>query len=595
MWAEWLANRCAEVDAWMNTCHDRVNWVAGWGHEFVSPVNGSFLTWITAVPGEEVAFLSSPSDPHVSITPKIFRAWVLNFRARHAIKIHDAARLWRLTGDARYAEWAASQLDFYARHLNEWPVRNIHYGPSRLAEQPLDEASILVQLTEAARLLFNHVTPAQRQMWFVRLFRPEAELLNQSMQRIHNIACWQRSATAQVALLYHDQALWRSAIDGPWGVRQQVQCGVTSDYLWFEQSSAYNEFVAQALVSLFTAGAISGQGSELANEMAITENLFLAPDYLRFPPGVLPNPADNSRLRYAPLPDTLLLTYRVLPTLAGLALAGKTRTWETLIDPPDVAPGAPVTLPAVVSHDFASTRFALLRAGGWQVFFHYGQLTASHAQAEVLNFEASYNNCMITQDAGTVGYGSPLHQGYYAHGLAQNVPLVNGKDEDPLPQRGELLKFDSTHAVVAAAQPHYCPGARAERTLRIEGKRLIDVVTVTDTDGRAQALGLALHLQGRLVPPAGFAPAPDFAVDRPGPFRYWHDVTVATFHNHADFKVAYPDGLVLQVTFMVPGEFRVFHGSAPDMPPARNEAFYLEVNGTSAVFTTNFTPLEPHQ
>ncbi|MEO8865632.1 MAG: heparinase II/III family protein [Opitutaceae bacterium] len=590
VWAKWLSDRRAEVDDWMSKCRDRVEWTAGWGHEFVSPLDGSFLTWTTAVPGKEVAFLSSPSDPHVSITPKIFRGWVLNFRGRHAVKIHDAARLWRLTGDVHYAEWAAGQLDFYAAHLDEWALRNIHYGPSRLTEQPLDEASVLIQLTEATRLLSDWVAPARRQMWFERLFLPEAELLNQSMHRIHNIACWQRSATAQVALLYNDPALWRTAVDGPWGLRQQLECGVTSDYLWFEQSSAYNEFAAQAFVSFFTAAAMAGRGPSLANEMAIGENLFLAPDFLRFPNGALPNPADNSRLRYAPLANTLLEAYRVLPTPLGLAIARKTRTWETLIDPPAAASGAPPTLPLVVSHDFQSTRFALLRAGGWQVFFHYGQLTASHAQAEALNFEAYYGDRAVTTDPGTVGYGSPLHKGYYSRGLAQNVLLLNGEGEVPA-QPGDLLNFDSIHATVTAAQPFYCPGARAQRNLRIEGNRLIDTATITTTDGKAQLLGLALHLQGHAVLPAGFVPAPDFAADRPEPFRYWRDVVVATFRGHAEFRMVYPDGFMLQITFAVPGEFRIFYGSAPDAPPARNEAFYIETKGTKAIFTTDFTPL----
>ena len=45
----------------------------------------------------------------------------------------------------------------------------------------------------------------------------------------------------------------------------------------------------------------------------------------------------------------------------------------------------------------------------------------------------------------------------------------------------------------------------------------------------------------------------------------------------------------------MPGEFRVFHGSAPDSPaPARREAFYLETRGVQATFTTEFSPAPPH-
>ena len=51
------------------------------------------------------------------------------------------------------------------------------------------------------------------------------------------------------------------------------------------------------------------------------------------------------------------------------------------------------------------------------------------AQAEALNFSAFYGDTDITHDPGTVGYGSPLHKGYYTRGLNHNVPLLNGEFE----------------------------------------------------------------------------------------------------------------------------------------------------------------------
>ena len=116
-WAQWLAAQQAEVDDWMVHQHDRVEWIAGWWHDFVSPKDGSFLTWTPTVPGEGVKFLSSVSDPRVEITPKIFRAWVGIFRGRNITMVERAALLWRLTGDPRYARWASEQLDIYAHNL----------------------------------------------------------------------------------------------------------------------------------------------------------------------------------------------------------------------------------------------------------------------------------------------------------------------------------------------------------------------------------------------------------------------------------------------------------------------------------------------
>ncbi len=591
-WAHWFAAQQAEVDDWMVHQHDRVEWIGGWWHDFVSPKDGSFLVWTSAVPGEGVKFLSSPSDPRVEITPKIFRAWAGIFRGRNITMVERAAVLWRLTGDPRYARWATDQLDFYAHNLEKWPVQDLFYGPSRLRVQPLDDAIDLTKLTRTIRLTWDATAPAQRQFWIDRLLRPEAEMLNGSMHRIHNIGCWLRSATAQVALLSGDAALWRSAIDGPWGLRQQLNHGVTSDYFWYEQSLGYQEFIAAALIPLFTETAMAGRGPELAREMAIVENLILAPTGLRFPTGFLPNPADNtvSYTRYAPLTDTLARAYRILPTPLGLAQARKVKSWDTLLDPPPATSVELPLLPVVVSRNFESSRYAILRAGGWQVFFHYGQLTGSHAQAEALNFEAFYGDTDITHDPCTVGYGSPLHRDYYTRGLTHNVPLLNGEGEEP-PQPGELIAFDAASAVVTAALPAYRSDAAAERTLRIAGQRLIDAATITARAGPPQILGLALHVQGHATLPAQFVPVADFARGRPAPFQYWRDVRSAAYRDQADFDLAYPNGLKLHLTFSLSGEFRVFHGSAPDSPaPARREAFYLETRGVKAVFTTEFSP-----
>ncbi|MEO6873916.1 MAG: heparinase, partial [Opitutaceae bacterium] len=94
-WKQWYETRKAAVDDWMARRHDRAEWVAGWGHEFVSPKDGSFLIWSPDVPGEAGKTLASKSDPKVDVTPAIFRAWVVSFRAVNMGMVQDAAILWR--------------------------------------------------------------------------------------------------------------------------------------------------------------------------------------------------------------------------------------------------------------------------------------------------------------------------------------------------------------------------------------------------------------------------------------------------------------------------------------------------------------------
>jgi oligo-alginate lyase len=564
-WRAWLVKKRAEIDDWITKRRDRVDWIAGWHHDFVSPKDGSFLTWTPDEPGEYT--LSSPSDPKVKLTPKLHAAWVFRLRSQHAARMEEAALLYRLTGEKEYGEWTAAQLDFYGDNYEKWPLQTVR-NKARLMHQSLDEAVNLIRYVNAARHVWTFADAERKQRWRERLFGPEAALVNETMQRIHNIACWQRSAMAHVALLYGDNELWKAAIDGPFGVRRQVTEGVTSDYVWFEQSLGYNSYVVSALAPLFTYAGLAGRGAELRQEMGVIENLMLAPTMMRFPNGQLPNPADSTGgAGRAPNERLLASMYRIFPTAIGVAEARKTRNWDTLLDAPqEVARAA--ALPDVRSSNMESSRMAILRKGAWQVYFHYGQLDRSHAEAEALNFEAFCGNSDVTHDPGTVGYGSPLHTEYYTKGLAHNVPLIDGQGQQGWAP-GELVGFDASTARVAARQPEYRPGVSAERELRIDGERLIDTVRVKTSDGRTHKLGLVLHLNEPVR----------FAGDDGGPdvLRHWTGLKTARFRDRAVME---------GITIETPGEFTITTGSAPDVPPRRNFGLYVEKTGTEAVFRT---------
>jgi hypothetical protein len=549
------------------------------------------VRWTEQIPQEEVEFFSSPSDPKVEITPKLHAWWVVSFRGRHVETMVRAARLFRLTGEARYAEWVVGQMNFYADNFLKWePQRKGH--PARLFWQTLTEATNLVKFTEAVRLLGDTVPAAQRQSWRTKFFDPEVKALNSTSQNIHNIATWQRCAVAQVALLFGDEAMWRGALNGDFGLRRQMAEGITSDYLWYEQSLGYNSFVVRAVMSLFTTAGLYGRADELAHEMNTAENLMLAPLYLRFPNGQLPNPADSGGISRVPNVELFAETYRVFPTTLGLQEAAKTRDWNTLLDPPRPSP-RDFVLPPVSSRSLESSRMAILKAGAWQVFVHYGQVTRSHAQSEALNYSAFFGEIDITHDPGTVGYGSPLHKGYYTRGLNHNVPLVNGEGQEPV-DRGELREYSANPARVAVAQPKYRKDAAASRVLAIEGDALVDTATIESKQG-AQRLGLALHLQGKPRLSVAFRPTGELAQGRPAAFGYWRDVRAAEFRDRAEFEVEYARGVVMRVTVAVPGAFRLWVGSAPDVPPTRRESVYLELAQPAerAVFTTTIAPVKP--
>ena len=661
-WKQWLADERAAVDAWMTRHHDRVEWIAGWSHDGVSPKDGSALHWTDKIPGEETDHFTSPSDPRVEITPKLKAWWVVSFRGRHNQMMNRAARLYKLTGDTRYAEWAASQLDFYANNFLKWEPQRSGQN-ARLYWQTLTEASNLVIYADTVRLLGTYVAPDRLENWRKNFFYPEVEAINANFQNIHNIATWQRCAAAQVALLFHDEAMWDAALNSTYGLRAQIAQGITSDYIWYEQSLGYNNFVVSALLTLYTAAGLHDRAPLLDTELSASENLMLSTTAIRFPDGALPNPADNKGRIHVPNPDAFARAYRVFPTKLGLATAATTRDWDTLLDPPaaiaaayhfdpaayDIT-AALAALPPVAAHNLETTRMAILRSGPWQVYIHYGQITRSHAHAEALNYEAYYNDTDITHDTGVVGYGSPLYKGYYQQGANHNAPLIDGQGQDlnaapsesgnanlpigktestattpnnsnllPAGARGQLISY--APAKITAAQDYYRKNARATRTLEINGDTLTDRVTLETTDNHPHTLGLTQQLQGKLKLTPDFKPsaAPTLnselgtlnssaaptknrkskskttsAPTTPAtPFDYWRDITAADYTDRATLDIAYSDNLTMRLTIALPGKFRIYHGSTPDIPPRRRETLYIEQpNQTTATFNITLAPVK---
>jgi len=594
-WKRWIEFRRKAVDSWMARRQDKVGWIAGWHHDFVSPKDGSFLTFTPDEPGPKS--LSSPSDPEVKLTPKLHAAWVYQFRMRHSDMMVEAARLFRITGETNYAKWAAGQLDFYTDNYDRWPTQN----GAHFMFQSLDEAVILTRWITVTRTLDGFVTAQQRERWSVKLFKPQAQLLGTTLRTIHNIACWQRSAAAQAALYCRDAEIWQAAVEGPFGVRDQVRRGITSDYLWYEQSLGYNGYVVKALAPFFQYALSEGKGAGLESEMATVENLMLAPLLMRFPNGQLPNPADAGkplRLSAALLEGALdrstgdashpLATFwRLYPTKPGVKMlqTRAERSWDILLDPPPLDPIA-ANLPAVVSHNLESSRMAILRSGSWQVYFHYGQLASTHSQAEALNFEACYRGVGLSHDPGTTGYGSKFTTEFFRSGVCHNVPLVDGVGQSGW-HPGELESFSATNVV--ASQPAYRPNASARRTVAIAGEELRDEVSIVTTDDKAHMLGFVLNLQGKVQLAGDFKEDRGFAKAHPAvAFKYWQDVNSMNATNQASLEVEF-EGAVIQLEFRLPGRFTLFHALAPDCPPKQREVLYVETWGAEATLKTVFS------
>lgn len=583
-WARWLSSRRAALDKWISQPREKGEWVAGYGSDLVDPATQLPLRWSVDMP-EPQAEKSADS--------KLHSAWVFKVRTHNIAQILEAARLYRLTGETRYADWAANQLDFYTQHFLGWPLRS-YGGKARLMAQGLDDATSAVTLVPAVRLLKGFVDEERRGRWRDQLFLPIAANLSNTPNNVDNIRLWQDSAVALIGMEFGNEALVQESLYGSKGVRNILRQGVTADSLWLEGSLSYQTYVLRALVPLFVEAALHGRGQELKQEMLMAQNMLLSPVTLRFDDGTLPNPSDSYvRLKAIDIGLHMDL-YRALPTRISLIEAQRGKSWETLIDAPATTSELTgVRLPDVVSRHLEGSRMAVLRSGPWQVFLNYGQLSPNHAQPEALNTEIYYGDIPISIDPGTVSYGSRLHTGYFSRAVSENVALVDGDGQQGW-DKGQMRRFDALAPSLLASQSQYRKDASSEREILFSGGDLVDRLTIRlnpDTTG-TRRLGFLFHTGCDLVPTDASAGLAEKAAAPLGAgFEYWRNVELRS--PSAAWEARLDCGKqTFNAHFSVTGAHRLYTAKAPSTPvPAMRNVIYVELTAREAAFEMRLTPV----
>lgn len=580
-WQTWLAGRKQAMDSWIGKTRDRAEWVSGWGHELVDPVTQAPMKWTPEMP-------LPPDGPEAQ--GKFRQAWVSWGRSYNFARVVEAARIYRLTGESRYADWAVSQLDFYAENYASWPLRTWN-GRGRMMGQSLDEATGAITLIEAVRLLHDYVPSSRRAHWRDELFLPIVENLRDFNQGVNNIALWHAVAISVIGMQFNDPALVSVGLDGPKGVRALVKAGVTANSLWYEGSFTYNAYVLRALAPLFVNASLAGRAASLQPEMNLAKNMLLAPMQLRFDDGFLPTPGDaNGR---APALDLGLFfeMYRVLDTRVGRVEAMRRKTWETLVDPL-LEPLPPLeVLPPVKSVHLVATRMAMLKSGGWQVYMHYGQLIQHHAQEEALSSEIYFNDVPVVLDPGTVSYGSKLHEQYFRRAVAHNVPLVDGMGQVGW-SPGVMNGFSS--GSMDASQPNYRPDAAAQRKISIQGSELREITSISlkpEIKG-SRRLGFLFNTECQANLPDEQLTAENSAAPPNGSgFSFWEGTTVRMAPPRWQAELLCGKHR-FKLDVIVSGPHMIYQALAPTTPlPKRRTVVYMELKGRTASVEMKLTPV----
>ncbi|MBZ8140313.1 hypothetical protein CLD22_10430 [Rubrivivax gelatinosus] len=571
-WQSWIRAERQQVDTWMARPRDREDLVAGWIHDYVDQRTGIPQRWSQDAP--------EPADDGRGTSPRFKQAWVARMREINILRTLQAARLFRLEGEARYGDWAVAQLEMYARAYRDWPLRTDN-GRARMFRHGLDEATFSFVLLDAVRTLGDRLSQRQIQTLHEQLFEPMADNLKTMAAPLSNIGLWHAAAIAAIAMRLDDGALLAYALDGEQGVRATIRSGLTADDIWKEGSLAYNAYVANALARLLLSASLEGRQARLADAWPVLARLVTGPLKLRFDDGTLPTPGDGNAGQKALDGDFLMRIARLLPNRPGAEAARQRPSWDQLLDPV-AAPDADAAPPPVTTTNLPAVRMAVLRAGGWQAFVHYGQAVPQHAQQEALAYELHHRDIAIVKDSGTVLYGSPYHRDYFSRGPAQNVPLVDGAGQRHWAS-GTVEVFDRASNRLVAGHDPYAAGSAAQREYRVSDDGFSETTRLRSAAGERR-LGAALHTPCEVSGSSGLRPAAGLAPPRNAATAYWTTLTSYSADARWELRLRC-QGRNYRLAVSGPQQQTVFIGQGPTVPlPARQALVYYETTAAEASF-----------
>lgn len=571
-WANWLASHEKQLAAWIARSPDDPTRAVGWLQDYID-ASGRFLTWTPTT--------APPPDP----SSKVHAAWRAQVRIHNVEQIVEAARLYRLTRNPAYLEWARGQLDGYARSYADLSTQT-GMRPARLFAQALDEAIYALPLLEAVRLLRPHVDAATVNRWRDGLFVPMADLLKPSVKGYDNVSLWIAASLAAIADEFALNDLGNFALSGPQGLQGMLAQGVSDDGYWYEMSLQYQDYVVRALgnwlyaAGMRPAGSLNGKAQAMAQIGERTRALMTSQLALRFSEGDAPAVNDTQGLRKIPNTELWSTLWRVLPTPQGLSAAKNEQSWDTLLDPPPASVPA-TTLPPVTSHVVAGLDSVQLKVDGWQALLRYGQKSATHAQQEALSYDLKYNNTWIFRDPGTVGYGSLLHNNYFKRAHAHNAPLIENDGQMPWPSEGRVVSFDPAGTKVE--HPSYHRKHTVSRALRIVGNTVEDTLEFALIGNVPKAVGVVLNTHCQPEYRTGAPAQAEDSLKKTGPFQYWTERAQYPINGQTEIRL---DCAGQKFTLNVEGaDLRMLYtANTPDTGKTPRKGFFLE---TTPVLKSN--------
>lgn len=558
-----------------------------WANGYRCPDHGVFLEMVTLYQHR------CPTDDKIWTGPEFDSALAtfLHLDAGHQAWIQAVA--YTLTGNASHAQRVHDILLGYSQKYPGYPLHDEQGRPhargGKAFGQTLDEAIWLIDLLRGYDLLRGTgvLTQVEEKKIEESVFRLAMDVVDNNDLGIGNIQNWHNSAVFLAALTLGDAPSASEAVRSASGLERQARLGISSDGLWYEGSFGYHFYTFRAMLPMLQAMQRIGFETDLSK----IESMINMPLRSAFPDGSLAMINDGSLQTFA---DNLRNDYeQALPfwstadVCSPLVEYGRGLSYESVIF-------GVADLPFVDSQDYPGANFedsgvAVLRTGPkgdrTTVMLDYGAHGGFHGHYDKLGLSVWHKQKPVLLEAGAVGYGTALSDGYFTRTLAHNTVVIDGLDQEA--SAGQLETYETlgeNSRIVASANDAY-PGIELRRqVVNTEWGHIVDGISVIAP--QPVIADYVLHSSGTIEHNYSLAPG---SLGFTGAYDFLTDVETLSISQDLTFRFQGPQGDSVINIIGEPGT-EIFIAKAPGFPlGSDHDVLIVRRNKANTVFGATIT------
>ncbi len=402
---------------------------------------------------------------------------------RNLSQMTTAAWAYAITGQTKYAEYAANILLGYADRYSQYPYHSAHRNPlsrsgGHLFEQTLNEAVCMSrQIAPAYDLIYDAgvLSEAEHKKIQEGLIRPMLKNIDKHKASKSNWQSWHNAGLlAGGAMLGETDWIQRAVFDPKNGFKQQMKISVSEDGMWYENSWGYHFYTLSALVT--TAESARRLRIDLWQDDTF-KKMFTLGVYYTMGDGRLPRFGDDVNSSIRGKGRLMEPAYHAYRDKAILALLSDKPSFDSILLGRKIE--SQPEMPLLESRVFSGAGHAILRTqgkAGLTAAFTFGPYGGFHGHYDKLSFVFYGYGKELAVDPGRArsqAYRLPIHRNWYKATIGHNAILVDGLSQKPAAGKLELFQADQKCAVAVATCDQAYPGVNQKRLLLLTDRYLL--------------------------------------------------------------------------------------------------------------------------